>query len=52
MLGRRSVTEFNYRYNERRTAQLFVGLALTEGRKEKEAVITLAEGCRLSGRAT
>jgi threonine dehydratase len=38
-LGRRSITEFNYRYNDATAAQLFVGLALTEGRKEKETVI-------------
>ncbi len=38
-LGRRSVTEFNYRYNESGPARIFVGLALAEGRKEKEAVI-------------
>jgi threonine dehydratase len=38
-LGRRGVTEFNYRYNAGAPAQLFVGLALSEGRKEKEAVV-------------
>ncbi|HWK74522.1 MAG TPA: threonine ammonia-lyase, biosynthetic [Povalibacter sp.] len=38
-LGRRSVTEFNYRYNEGGPAHIFVGLALSEGRKEKEAII-------------
>jgi threonine dehydratase len=38
-LGRRGVTEFNYRYNAGAAAQLFVGLALSEGRKEKESVI-------------
>jgi threonine dehydratase len=38
-LGRRGVTEFNYRYNAGAAAQLFVGLALSEGRKEKEALI-------------
>ena len=38
-LGRRSVTEFNYRYNENGTAHIFVGLALSEGRKEKELVL-------------
>jgi len=38
-LGRRSVTEFNYRFNDGARAQLFVGLALSEGKKEKEAVI-------------
>lgn len=41
ILGRRNVTEFNYRYSDGASAQLFVGLALTEGRKEKESVIKL-----------
>jgi threonine dehydratase len=41
VLGRRNVTEFNYRYSDSASAQLFVGLALTEGRKEKESVIKL-----------
>ncbi len=35
-LGRRSVTEFNYRYNDGAVAQLFVGMALSQGRREKE----------------
>jgi len=39
VLGQRNVTEFNYRYNDAQMAQLFVGLALSEGHKEKEAVI-------------
>jgi threonine dehydratase len=39
LLGRRSVTEFNYRFSGSATAQLFVGLGLSEGRKEKESVI-------------
>ena len=39
MLGRRNVTEFNYRYDDGAAAQLFVGLALAEGRKEKEALL-------------
>jgi len=38
-LGRRSITEFNYRYSDTASAQLFVGLGLSEGRREKEAVI-------------
>jgi threonine dehydratase len=42
-LGRRSITEFNYRYHEGAAAQLFVGLALSQGRKEKEGVIKLLE---------
>ncbi len=37
-LGRRSVTEFNYRYAEPAAAQIFVGLALSQGRAEREAV--------------
>ena len=37
-LGRRSVTEFNYRYGDARAAQIFVGLALTQGRAERESV--------------
>jgi threonine dehydratase len=38
-LGRRSVTEFNYRYNENGAAHIFVGLALSEGRKEKDMLL-------------
>lgn len=39
VLGRRNVTEFNYRYNEGGPAHIFVGLALSQGHKEKQAVI-------------
>jgi len=39
VLGRRGVTEFNYRYAGADGAQLFVGLALTQGRAEKDAVV-------------
>jgi threonine dehydratase len=39
VLGRRSVTEFNYRYNDGASAQLFVGLALSDGRREKDALL-------------
>jgi threonine dehydratase len=38
-LGRRSVTEFNYRYAGADSAQIFCGLALSEGRTEKEALV-------------
>jgi len=41
VLGRRGVTEFNYRYNDAATANLFVGLALSQGRKEKESIIAM-----------
>jgi threonine dehydratase len=39
LLGRRSVTEFNYRYVTAKAAQIFVGLALAQGRAERESVI-------------
>ena len=45
LLGRRSVTEFNYRYGNVKAAQVFVGLALTQGRPERESLIkTIADG--------
>jgi len=37
-LGKRSVTEFNYRYAGPEAAQIFVGLALSQGRAEKDAL--------------
>jgi threonine dehydratase len=37
-LGRRSVTEFNYRFSDSTNARIFVGFSITEGRKEREAV--------------
>ncbi len=37
-IGARSVTEFNYRYADRRRAQIFVGLAMQPGGAEKERV--------------
>ncbi len=39
LVGDRNVTEFNYRYHDGADAQLFVGLGLAEGRKEKEALL-------------
>jgi threonine dehydratase len=38
-LGLRSVTEFNYRYEAGQTAQIFVGLSLSQGRSERTAVV-------------
>jgi threonine dehydratase len=38
-LGRRSVTEFNYRYDDQGSARIFVGLGLHDGRREKEALL-------------
>jgi threonine dehydratase len=39
VLGRRSVTEFNYRYAGPDNAQVFAGLALSGGRAEKDVVV-------------
>ena len=39
VLGRRSVTEFNYRYAAGRAASIFVGVGLSEGRREREALL-------------
>jgi threonine dehydratase len=39
LLGRRSVTEFNYRYGDMQAAQIFVGLALTAGRAERDELL-------------
>ena len=38
-LGRRSVTEFNYRYADTRQAQVFAGIQLSEGEAEKARII-------------
>jgi threonine dehydratase len=38
-LGRRSVTEFNYRYNDATTAHIFVGIQLRRGRQERNELL-------------
>nr|VFK01821.1 MAG: L-threonine ammonia-lyase [Candidatus Kentron sp. LFY] len=38
-IGQRSITEFNYRYAERRDARVFVGVELREGDADKQALI-------------
>jgi threonine dehydratase len=38
LLGRRSVTEFNYRYADATAARIFVGIALQDGAREKETL--------------
>jgi threonine dehydratase len=43
-LGRRSVTEFNYRYAGTDSAQIFCGLALSGGRAEKDALVGSLRG--------
>ena len=39
ILGKRSVTEFNYRYSDRSDAQIFVGVGLAEGDKERALIL-------------
>ena len=39
LLGGRSVTEFNYRYRDSQAAQVFVGLALDQGKAERAALV-------------
>jgi threonine dehydratase len=39
ILGARSVTEFSYRYQNSQGAQLFVGVSLSQGRTERDAVV-------------
>ena len=41
--GRRSITEFNYRYNDDRVAHIFVGIELTAGSAEKARIIAELE---------
>ena len=38
-LGKRSITEFNYRYADDREAHIFVGLQIAEGSESREGVI-------------
>jgi threonine dehydratase len=38
-LGRRSVTEFNYRYSDSSKAHIFVGVELREGRAERQKLV-------------
>jgi threonine dehydratase len=38
-LGRRSITEFNYRYADSRTACVFVGIELRDGDSEKQQIV-------------
>jgi threonine dehydratase len=40
VLGNRSVTEFNYRYADLRAAQIFVSLALAQGKSEREGLLS------------
>jgi len=39
VLGRRSITEFNYRYTDARKAHVFVGVQLSKARAEREELL-------------
>src|SRR5512139_604384 len=39
LLGRRGVTEFNYRYDDARSARIFVGVALQEGPRARQDLL-------------
>ncbi|WP_243368608.1 threonine ammonia-lyase, biosynthetic [Microvirga solisilvae] len=39
LLGKRSITEFNYRYSDPTEAHIFVGVQLLEGEDEKQQII-------------
>ncbi|MCR6636736.1 threonine ammonia-lyase, biosynthetic [Devosia sp.] len=41
LLGRRAITEFNYRYAHASAAHIFVGVKLSQGDKEKREIIDL-----------
>ncbi len=40
-LGRRGITEFNYRYNDSRNAHVFVGVQLRRGLEERKELLAL-----------
>ncbi|EGV52134.1 threonine ammonia-lyase, biosynthetic [Candidatus Endoriftia persephone] len=44
MLGKRSITEFNYRYSDATTAQIFVGIELSGGDQEREDLLERFRG--------
>lgn len=39
IIGKRSITEFNYRYADRSEAHIFVGIELADAQREKDAII-------------
>lgn len=43
-LGRRAITEFNYRYNDATEAHIFVGVQLDDGAAEKETLLEYLRG--------
>jgi threonine dehydratase len=43
LLGKRSITEFNYRYSDPHAARIFVGVQLSEGDREKGQIIGMLQ---------
>ena len=43
VIGRRAITEFNYRFADDKAAQIFVGLELQQGRQEREGLLSTLE---------
>ncbi len=43
-IGRRNITEFNYRFEHDHAAQIFVGIGLSRGRAEREELIAELRG--------
>ncbi len=41
LLGKRAITEFNYRYSDPREAHIFVGVRLSDGEREKQKIISM-----------
>ena len=50
LLGQRSVTEFNYRYSDEKAAQVFVSLALNNGRSERDELLAMIAAAGFSVR--
>ena len=44
VIGRRGITEFNYRYGDDRKAHIFVGVQLTRGMKERRELLDKLRG--------
>jgi len=43
-IGRRGITEFNYRYSDKRAAHIFVGVQLSHGLEERVALLSELRG--------
>ena len=41
LVGKRAITEFNYRFSDPREARIFVGVQLSEGEQEKRQILAL-----------